>query len=63
MRGIKGKVAVVTGGGGGIGAAICRRFGEEGASVAVFDINKDAAEAVAGAIRVQRRRPEPIRST
>ena len=51
MRGINGKVAVVTGGAGGIGAAICRRFGEEGASVAVFDINQDAAEAVAGAIR------------
>ena len=32
-------------------AAICRRFGEEGASVAVFDINQDAAEAVAGTIR------------
>jgi 2-hydroxycyclohexanecarboxyl-CoA dehydrogenase len=51
MRGISGKVAVVTGGAGGIGAAICRRFGEEGASVAVFDINQDAAEAVAGTIR------------
>ena len=51
MRGINGKVAVVTGGAGGIGAAICRRFGEEGASVAVFDINQDAAEAVAGTIR------------
>ncbi|HEY0836492.1 MAG TPA: 2-hydroxycyclohexanecarboxyl-CoA dehydrogenase [Azospirillum sp.] len=51
MRGIKGKVAVVTGGAGGIGSAICRRFGEEGARVAVFDIDTDAAEAVAAAIR------------
>jgi len=51
MRGIKGKAAVVTGGAGGIGTAICRRFGEEGAKVAVFDINRDAAEAVAAAIR------------
>lgn len=51
MRGIKGKVAVVTGGAGGIGTAICRRFGEEGAKVAVFDINKDAAEAVAAGVR------------
>lgn len=51
MRGLKGKVAVVTGGAGGIGSAICRRFGEEGAVVAVFDINRDAAEGVAAAIR------------
>mgnify|MGYP000872163348 CR=1 FL=1 len=51
MQGLKGKVAVVTGGAGGIGAAICRRFGEEGAGVAVFDINQDAAEGVAATIR------------
>lgn len=51
MRGIKDKVAVVTGGAGGIGAAICQRFGEEGAIVAVYDINQAAAEAVAAAIR------------
>lgn len=51
MRGIKDKVAVVTGGAGGIGAAICQRFGEEGGIVAVYDINQAAAEAVAAAIR------------
>ncbi|HJV74088.1 MAG TPA: 2-hydroxycyclohexanecarboxyl-CoA dehydrogenase [Noviherbaspirillum sp.] len=51
MKGIKGKVAIVTGGAGGIGSAICRRFAEEGANVAVFDINKEAAESVAAAIR------------
>jgi 2-hydroxycyclohexanecarboxyl-CoA dehydrogenase len=51
MKGIKGKVVVVTGGAGGIGAAICRRFGDEGASVAVFDINKEAGAAVAEQIR------------
>ncbi|KON81218.1 2-hydroxycyclohexanecarboxyl-CoA dehydrogenase [Azoarcus sp. PA01] len=53
MRGIKDKVAIVTGGAGGIGSAICRRFGEEGAKVAVFDINREAAEAVAAEIRAQ----------
>lgn len=51
MRGLKGKVAVVTGGAGGIGSAICRRFGAEGAVVAVFDIDAVAAESVAAAIR------------
>jgi 2-hydroxycyclohexanecarboxyl-CoA dehydrogenase len=51
MRGLKSKVVVVTGGGGGIGSAICHRFAEEGASVAVFDINKEAGEKVVNAIR------------
>ena len=42
---------MVTGGAGGIGSEICRRFAEEGAKVAVFDINKEAADKVAAAIR------------
>ncbi|MGH9139091.1 MAG: SDR family NAD(P)-dependent oxidoreductase [Acidimicrobiales bacterium] len=41
---------VVTGGGSGIGAAICRRFAAHGASVAVLDRRGDAAAAVAGEI-------------
>lgn len=50
MRGLKDKPVIVTGGGGGIGGATCRRFGEAGARVAVFDINLDAAERVAAGI-------------
>jgi NAD(P)-dependent dehydrogenase (short-subunit alcohol dehydrogenase family) len=44
---LEGKTAVVTGGGSGIGRATCRRMAEEGARVAVFDVNGEAAETVA----------------
>ena len=39
MRGLKGKTAIVTGGAAGIGAAIVKRFREEGANVVIFDLN------------------------
>lgn len=51
MQRFEGKTAIVTGGGGGIGSAVCRRLAQEGACVAVHDMNLDAAEAVAAAIR------------
>lgn len=44
---LAGKVAVVTGGGAGIGAALCRRFAAEGASVVVADLDEPTAAAVA----------------
>ncbi len=44
--GLRGKVVIVTGGGAGIGRATARRFAEEGARLAVWDVNQAAAEAV-----------------
>lgn len=50
MKGVNGKVAIVTGGGGGIGSVTCQRFADEGAKIAVFDINGEAADATAKTI-------------
>lgn len=50
MRGLRGKIAIVTGGGGGIGRAICLRLAQEGVTVGVFDKNADAAAATADAV-------------
>lgn len=44
---LNGKTALVTGGGSGFGAGICRKFAAEGARVMVADINMDAATAIA----------------
>lgn len=51
--GFAGKVALVTGAGSGIGAAVSRLLGAERAKVVIADINAEAAQAVAEEIRTQ----------
>jgi NAD(P)-dependent dehydrogenase (short-subunit alcohol dehydrogenase family) len=48
---LQGKVAIITGGGSGIGRATAELFAREGASVVVADFNADAAEEVARSIQ------------
>lgn len=53
MAALNGKIAIVTGGGGGIGGAIARRFAREGAKVAVADIDSAAAKSCADPIAAE----------
>lgn len=50
MQRLKEKVAVVTGGGTGIGQAVSQLFAEEGAAVVIAEINRETAEATARGI-------------
>ena len=47
MGALDNKVAIVTGGGGGVGRGICLAFAKEGAKIVVLDLNTEAAERVA----------------
>jgi NAD(P)-dependent dehydrogenase (short-subunit alcohol dehydrogenase family) len=65
MGRLEGKVAIVTGGGGGIGSAVVRRFVSEGARVAVADVFEQSAKAVAdplgeAAIAIQFDASDPV---
>ena len=51
MQDLQGKVAVITGGAGGIGKALAVRFGAEGMRLVVADIEKGALDATVGELR------------
>ena len=53
MPGVQGRVALITGGGQGIGAAVANRLAANGAAVAVLDRDQETAEATAGAVRAK----------
>lgn len=53
MNRLNGKIAIVTGGGQGIGAAIALRFAQEGASVMIAELNDSQGQATAAAISSQ----------
>jgi meso-butanediol dehydrogenase / (S,S)-butanediol dehydrogenase / diacetyl reductase len=55
---LKSKIAIITGGGSGIGAATAELFAQEGATVVVADKNVALAKAVAGAIGASARAVE-----
>ena len=57
-----GKVALVTGGGGGIGAAAAMEFARRGAAVAVADLSLEAAEKIAARLRDDGARALAIRA-
>jgi 3-oxoacyl-[acyl-carrier protein] reductase len=50
---LAGRVALVTGAGGGIGTATARRLAQEGAQVAVMDLGAEGVAATAAAIRAE----------
>src|SRR5262245_602477 len=57
---LKGKIAIVTGAGSGLGKATAQLFAQEGARVVVADISQRRAEAVAAEINGQSRRKKAI---
>ena len=52
-RDYRGKTVVITGAAGGLGSALCRRFGQAGAKVVALDLDGARAKALATRLRAQ----------
>jgi len=59
---LTGRVAIVTGGGGGIGEGICRCLAREGADVVVSDLDANLADRVASEVKVDGRRALSVKT-
>ncbi len=59
METLRGKVALVTGGGGGLGAATCRVLAAAGATVIAADVGRERAESICSTIRTEGGRALP----
>src|SRR5512146_3066237 len=57
---LEGKIALVTGGAGGLGEAICRMLNREGAMVVVADIRGDRASALAAELNSNGAHAQPL---
>src|SRR4051812_47247939 len=60
MTDLQGKVALITGGGGGLGEAICRTLSEAGVTLIVADVREAAARKVAQAIQDRGGKAQPL---
>lgn len=56
MRGLDGRVAVVTGAAGGIGRAICRRFADARMSIVAMDVNAESLQELSAGLALDSKR-------
>ncbi|MDY0012482.1 MAG: SDR family NAD(P)-dependent oxidoreductase [Rhodocyclaceae bacterium] len=60
MKGLKNKLALVTGGAGGIGLAICRRLAAEGCTVGILDLSQENAHRACEAVAAEGGKAVPV---
>ena len=60
---LEGRVAIVTGGGGGLAEGICARLASDGAAIAAVDVSREKAERVADQVRANGTSAWPWRPT